>query len=145
MSAADDPNKSAAMSATDEKARAVELLISNLLRIGVVSSLAIVVVGTVMSFLHHPEYITAEHSLQRLTSPGAAFPHTIHEVLQGIREGRGQSVVMIGLLLLIATPVVRVAVSIFAFVYERDRRYVVITTIVLLLLLLSFVLGKAEG
>ena len=142
----DDPNNSAAMSRTDEKARAVELLISNLLRIGVVSSLAIVVIGTVMSFVRHPEYVTGEKALERLTTPGtAAVPHTIRDVLQGVRDGRGQSVVIIGLLLLIATPVVRVAVSIFAFVYEKDRRYVVITTIVLLLLLLSFVLGKAEG
>ncbi len=76
--------------------------------------------------------------------PGAAFPHTIHDVLAGIKDFRGQSIVMIGLLLLIATPVLRVGVSIFAFVYEGDHAYVVITTIVFLLLLLSFVLGKAE-
>jgi uncharacterized membrane protein len=42
---------------------------------------------------------------------------------------------MAGLLLLIATPVLRVAVSMLAFVYQRD----------LTLLLTSFVLGKAGG
>ena len=52
---------------------------------------------------------------------------------------------MVGLMLLIATPVARVAVSILGFVYEHDRRYVIITSIVLALLILSFVLGKAEG
>jgi len=50
--------------------------------------------------------------------------------------------VAFGLLVLIATPVTRVAVSIVAFIRMRDRRYVVITTVVLALLLLSFFLGS---
>jgi uncharacterized membrane protein len=52
---------------------------------------------------------------------------------------------MAGLLLLIATPVLRVAVSVLAFVYQRDRTFVIITSVVLTLLLASFVLGKAGG
>ena len=43
----------------------------------------------------------------------------------------------VGLLLLIATPVVRVAVSAFGFMLERDRIYVAITLAVLLILLAS--------
>jgi len=128
----------------NDRARAVELLISNLLRIGVAASLLIVATGTVISFVHHPDYLTQPPALQRLTTPGAAFPHTIRDVILGVRDFRGQAIVMVGLMLLIATPVARVAVSILGFVYERDRRYVIITTIVLALLLLSFVLGKAE-
>ena len=37
------------------------------------------------------------------------------------------------------------AVSIFAFVYERDPAFVLITSVVLCLLLLSFWLGKVEA
>ena len=133
------------MSAHDERARGVELLISNLLRIGVGASLLIVVFGTIVSFIHHPDYLTQPPALQRLTTAGAAFPHTLRDVVQGVRDFRGQAIVMVGLMLLIATPVARVAVSILGFVYEHDRRYVIITTIVLALLVLSFVLGKAEG
>jgi len=48
---------------------------------------------------------------------------------------------MVGLLLLIATPVMRAAVSIFAFVYQHDRTFVIITSVVLAILLLSFALG----
>jgi uncharacterized membrane protein len=128
-----------------DRARSVELLISNLLRIGVVTSLLVIVAGTMVSFIRHPEYLSQPPALQRLTTPGAAFPHTLRDVIHGLREGRGQSVVIVGLLLLIATPVVRVAVSVLGFVYEGDRRYVVITVIVLALLVVSFVLGKAEG
>ena len=130
----------------DEKVRQVELLISGLLRVGVVTSLLVVLTGTVISFVHHREYLRSTEPLRRLTTPGgAAFPHNVHEVWRGVKEGRGQAIVVVGLLLLIATPVMRVAVSVFAFVYERDPAFVLITSIVLLLLLLSFVLGKAEG
>jgi uncharacterized membrane protein len=57
-------------------------------------------------------------------------------------QGNPQAVVVLGLLVLLVTPVVRVAVSIIAFLLERDWRYVLITSLVLLILLLSFALGK---
>jgi uncharacterized membrane protein len=133
------------MAPHDEKVRNVELLISGLLRVGVVTSLAVVILGTVLSFVHHPEYLSSKTELARLTRPGAAFPHSLANVWDGVRHAQGQAVVVAGLLLLIATPVMRVAVSVLAFVYEKDRVFVVITTIVLAFLLLSFVLGKAGG
>lgn len=46
--------------------------------------------------------------------------------------------------LLIATPVVRVAVSFLLFLAERDWLYARLTMMVLLLLLASFMLGKVE-
>jgi uncharacterized membrane protein len=123
----------------------VEIVISNLLRFGVTVSLALVVAGTMISFAHHREYLMSPPALRRLMSPGAAFPHSIREVLSGLRELRGQSVVVVGLLLLIATPVLRVAVSIIAFAVQRDRIFVIVTSVVLALLLLSFALGRIEG
>ena len=128
----------------DDRVRRVEILISNLLRTGVIASLAIVIFGTVFSFVHHPDYLSSATSLRTLKSP-EAVPHTLSQVIEGVRHGRGQAIVLVGLLLLIATPVVRVAVSILAFVYQHDRTFTLITTLVLALLLLSFVLGKAEG
>ena len=128
-----------------DKVRAVELLISRLLRAGVVTSLVFVVAGTVLSFVHHPEYLTSGPALGRVTTPGAAFPRTPAEVLDGLRQLSGQAVIVVGLLILVATPVLRVAVSIFGFVYERDWTFVAITSIVLGMLILSFVLGKVSG
>ena len=130
---------------SQHKVRQVELLISNLLRLGVGISLAIILLGTAISFTRHPDYATSHTELSRLTRPGAAFPHTLAQVFNGIRHGQGRAIVILGLLLLIATPVLRVAVSVFAFVYERDPTFVIITSIVLALLLLSFLLGKAGG
>jgi uncharacterized membrane protein len=128
----------------DERVRRVEIVISNLLRGGVLASLALVVVGTIISFVHHPEYFNSPADFQRLVEPGAAFPHSLQDVIQGILLFRGQAIVTAGLLLLIATPVMRVAVSIFAFIYQEDRTFTYLTALVLFLLLLSFFLGKVE-
>lgn len=129
---------------SNDRLRAVELLISNVLRAGVVTSLVVIIFGTVVSFIHHPEYIASRPSLAHITRPGAAFPRTIDEVVAGVQQLHGQAFVTVGLLILIATPVMRVAVSIFAFAYERDWTFVLITTVVLALLLLSFALGRGE-
>ena len=128
----------------DQRVRRVELVISNLLRSGVLASLALVIMGTVVTFVHHPEYFSSPADFERLVQPGAAFPHSLGDVIQGILLWRGQAIVTAGLLLLIATPVMRVAVSIFAFIYQEDRTFTLITALVLFLLLLSFFLGKVE-
>jgi uncharacterized membrane protein len=59
-------------------------------------------------------------------------------------NGRGRGLIQLGLLLLIATPIARVAFSIVGFAIERDRLYVVFTLIVLAILLFSL-LGSGFG
>jgi len=110
-----------------------ETLISWLLRIGVGISATLAVIGMLVIIVHHPEHVTGQPM------------HNLREIIESIEHGHGQGIAMLGLLLLIATPVARVAVSIGLFVRERDYTFVVITTTVLFLLLLSFVLGAAGG
>jgi uncharacterized membrane protein len=130
----------------DRKVRQVELLISNVLRIGVGVSLGVIIFGTIVTFIHHRQYMRSPRELEPLTQPSRyTFPRTFAELFLGLREFEGRSIVVTGLLLLIATPVMRVAVSIFAFIYEKDRVFVIVTIIVLSLLLLSFYLGRVEG
>ncbi len=129
----------------DERVRRAELMISTVLRVGVLASLVAIVVGTVVSFVRHPDYFTSTTALARLTHPGAAFPRSVGEVLRGVQALRGQAFVSLGLLLLILTPVVRVAVSVVFFILQKDRLYTLITATVLAILLLSFVLGKAAA
>lgn len=127
-----------------ELVRKVELLISHLLRIGVVSSLIVVVIGLAISFVHHPDYLHSDQ-MQRVISPSHATWDSLRELWVGLIHLRGEAIIMAGLLLLIATPVMRVAVSIVAFIVERDWVFVIVTSFVLAMLVLSFVLGKAEG
>jgi uncharacterized membrane protein len=107
-----------------------------ILQSGVLLSSAVICIGLVLLFVH-PEQLASQNVL--------AFPHTVGEVKSGILALRPQAFITVGLLLLIATPVIRVAASIFAFALEHDRRYVVITTVVLAILLTSFLLGKGGG
>ena len=135
----DDPTKN------EELIHKVERAISNILRGGVILSLFLIACGTALSFTHHSEYMHAHSDTARLLNSKAEFPHTLKETLDGVRSERGQAVVVVGLLVLIATPVIRVGVSIIAFVVEKDAIFVMLTTLVFALLLLSFFLGKAGG
>ncbi|WP_164001318.1 DUF1634 domain-containing protein [Pyxidicoccus caerfyrddinensis] len=121
-----------------------ELLISDLLRYGVLASLTLVTLGTLVTFLRHPDYLVSSEALQRLTAPHPV-PHGLSDVVAGAMAARGQSFVMSGLLVMMAVPVMRVALSLLIFRQQRDTRYVAITTTVLALLVLSFILGAAEG
>lgn len=140
----DEQELSRKASNVDARVRRVELTISNLLRSGVLLSLGLIVLGTIVTFVQHPRYLSEKDQLQRLITPGATFPHSFGDLGAELRQLRGEAIVTLGLLVLIATPVVRVVVSIFAFVYQGDRVYTLITAAVLGLLLLSLVLGRVE-
>jgi uncharacterized membrane protein len=107
-------------------------------------SLFLIIGGTVLSLARHSNYLTRGVSFHRFVQPSNALPHNLAGVAEGLKGFSGMSIVVLGILLLIATPVVRVGVSIFAFIYQRDRLYTLITATVFCLLLLSFVLGKVE-
>ncbi len=117
--------------------------IAILLRGGVLLSIAIVIAGLAFTFIHHPQYVTSKTELGQLTSPTAVYPHTIREVIAQTAAGHGQAMVMLGLLLLIATPIARVAFSVAGFIKEGDRVYVAITVLVLALLIVSLFFGAA--
>lgn len=137
------PNYDNPQTAAEVRVRRVELLISSLLRTGVTLSLVIIFIGTLVTFARHPEYVSQSGGIPGLAPSGPTFPHTVHDVLLGAAQLRGQAIIMLGLLVLLLTPVARVAVSIFAFIYQRDRAFVAITSVVLTVLIISFVLGHA--
>ncbi|MGZ3959257.1 MAG: DUF1634 domain-containing protein, partial [Flavisolibacter sp.] len=62
-------------------------------------------------------------------------------VFTGVLHGRGAHIIQLGVLILIATPVARVAFSIFGFAEEGDRLYIAITLLVLIIILTSMFLG----
>ncbi len=111
----------------------MNVVISWILQGGVLISAAVVCVGLLLLFLH-PEQLSDQQFL--------VFPHSLGQIKDGLLQLQPQAFVALGLLLLVATPVMRVAISILAFALEHDRRYVVITCIVLAILLISFLSGK---
>ena len=127
----------------DPNMRRLEILISRILRVGVISSVTLIVVGMIVTFVQHPDYLSSSAVLDCAVGPGATFPHKFDALLASMQQMRGEAIVTLGLLVLMATPVMRVAVSTLAFIQQRDRTYALITAAVLCLLLLSLVLGRA--
>ena len=113
----------------------VENVIGNLLRAGVILSAAVVGLGAIVYLVHHG-HAPADY---RVFQGEPTELRTIHGIITEASARSGRGIIQFGLLLLIATPVARVAFSIFGFAEEKDRMYVVFTTIVLLILLYSLI------
>jgi uncharacterized membrane protein len=115
----------------------LERIIGTLLQVGVVLSGALVVAGGVIYLIRHgsepPRYGTfaGEPSELRTLSGIVAYALSMH----------GRGIIQLGLLILIATPVARVAISAVAFALERDWLYVAVTSVVLAVLLFSLAGG----
>ena len=114
------------------------------LRAGVLISIVIIIVGSTITFVHHPDYFSSRPALGELTSPKAHFPNTLADVFTGVRDMRGQAIIALGLIVLIATPVARVIMSVFVFLVEHDWLYTAITTAVVIILFISFSIGLVE-
>jgi uncharacterized membrane protein len=120
--------------------RRMEVILGNLLRAGVLLSGAVVLAGACVYLSRHA-HDTADYRIFR--GEPSEF-RTIPGVLRSVMNGRGRGLIQLGLLLLIATPIARVAFSIAGFAVEGDRMYVVFTVIVLVILLFSL-LGSGMG
>jgi uncharacterized membrane protein len=78
---------------------------------------------------------------QRGPNEPAGEHDKIGEVIQGSEHADGVSLINLGLLLLMATPVLRIAVLTLGWFMTSDRRFAVIALAVLVLLAISIVLG----
>jgi uncharacterized membrane protein len=120
--------------------RRIEIILGNLLRTGVLISAAVVLLGACIYLYRHAH----EPADYRVFRGEPSEYRTIRGVIQSVMNGRGQGIIQLGLLLLIATPIARVAFSVAGFAIERDRLYVAFTLLVLAILLYSF-LGSGIG
>jgi uncharacterized membrane protein len=117
----------------------VDQAIGGVLRLGVIIAAAVTFVGGWLLVLQHGREPIAHRTFQG--EPAAL--ESIVGIVRGALSLNGASIAQLGLLLLIATPVARVAFTLVAFALQRDRKYVVITSIVLTLLVYALVFGKA--
>ena len=115
--------------------RRMDIVIGNLLRSGVVLSALIVFLGAVIYLVRHG----SSHADYRVFRGEPSDLRTVGGIVRQVIAVRGRGIIQLGLLFLIATPVVRVAFSIFGFAEEEDRLYVVIASVVLLVLAYSLI------
>jgi uncharacterized membrane protein len=107
------------------------ILVSTVLIVGVSTSAVLIAAGFLGSLL------VGWDGSRGGASTGTPPTTDFGSLLAGLRALRPIALAQAGLLVLLATPVVRVATSVVAFWLERDGLYVVITGIVLAVLLAS--------
>lgn len=122
---------------TDQK---LENIVGNLLRTGVSLAALVVLLGGIVYLTRHGREPASYRVFRGEPSDLKSLPGIIRAAL-GL-HGRG--IIQFGLLLLIATPVFRVALSIWGFAAEKDHMYMLFTTIVLIVLLYSL-LGSGSA
>ena len=115
---------------TDQR---IEMAVGKLLQTGVILAATVVLIGAVIYLARHawePVGYGVFHG-------EPAEYRTIPGILHGVATWRGRGFIQLGLLLLIATPVARVAFAVWGFAEEKDKMYVGFTLIVLAVLLYS--------
>jgi uncharacterized membrane protein len=105
---------------------ALEVLVSRVLRGGVLLAAVVTAVGAVLYLAQHP---------------GRAIDYSTFTGAPLSAGSPGESIMALGLLLLVATPVARVALLAVAFLLEHDRLYTTVSTLVLTVLLVSIITG----
>jgi uncharacterized membrane protein len=107
--------------------------LGKLLRFGVLASLFIVLIGASLYLYQHGSEMPAYRKF--LGEPKRLSGFDL--VWQSAWQGRGRSIIQLGLFILIATPVARIVFSVIGYIREKDYLYVIITLIVLGVILFS--------
>ena len=118
---------------------AIEQFIGRLLQVGVLLAAAVTLLGGAMLLAHHGQSL-ADY---RVFRGEPEFLRSLAGVLGAAKMGDSRAIVQLGLVLLIATPIARVAFTLVAFALQRDRMYVGVTFVVLVLLLFGLLFGVA--
>jgi len=118
----------------------IEEIVGNLLIAGVSLSAFTVGVGAVIYLARHG-LTPADY---RVFHGEPSDLKTLSGIFHSARRLSGRGIIQLGLVMLIATPVVRVAFSIWGFAEEHDRLYLIFTGIVLIILLYSL-LGSGSA
>jgi uncharacterized membrane protein len=116
----------------DEKAarqgRNLNWVVHGVLIVGLGLSTILMVLGLALDFVRHQELPTMAPDLR--------------EVFHRTAEFRPSGFLTLGLLVLVATPILRVLGSFIAFLYEHDWRYAAVTAVVLVVVGLSLLFGR---
>ena len=128
------PTPDAAHAAAD---RRLARRIARLLRAGVLLSAAVTLVGGVLLLLARGGAPADLAVFPRPTPP----PSDLAAIVRGALALEPRALTQLGVVLLVLTPVARVALTFVDFVRRRDRAYVVLSGLALLLLVGGIALG----
>jgi uncharacterized membrane protein len=115
----------------------IEVIIGSLLRTGVLIAAATVFAGGIVYLAHYGGTLENYKIFRGEPADLRGVGGIIHDAI----TLRSRGLIELGLLLLIATPVTRVAFSILAFAVQHDRLYILVTVFVLAVLTFSLLGG----
>ena len=121
--------------------QSLERMVSVLLKSGVLVSGGVVLAGGVLYMFRHGGELASYQDFHGAPSIDRIVPQIVH----GAVQLRARSVIQVGVLLLIFTPVARVVLSMVGFAMEKDRTFVTISAIVLAVLLFSLIRGATAS
>jgi uncharacterized membrane protein len=116
----------------------LEELLGYVLRSGVMLAAVVVVLGGI---LYLGRYGTSAPNYHVFRGEPTDL-RNVSGIIMNTLQFRSRGIIQLGLLLLIATPIARVVLSIIGFIRQRDASYVLVTLIVLFLLLYSLMGGR---
>jgi uncharacterized membrane protein len=134
-----DVNKNVTKTSNEQQ---LEYLLSNLMKYGVLIASAVVLLGGILYLIHHGSEPVEYHFFQAEPLEFRSPAGVVKAVLSGSDAYGGlrlRGIIQLGLLLLIATPILRVFISLLAFLLQRDFIYVIVTLLVLASLTYSLV------
>jgi uncharacterized membrane protein len=111
----------------------LEIVIGKLLRTGVLLSAGVVLLGGVFYLYQHGHSQVEFHHFTAATEGTT----TVSGILRSAGRLESEGFIQLGLLILIATPVARVALAVCGFAVERDWLYVGVSLTVLIVLVAS--------
>jgi len=96
--------------------------------------MSVVVIGLVLYLVQHGKAATDYDTFQKTAFDFSAF-------LNGLTHGSSEAIIALGVICLIATPVMRVVFAIIGFWLEQDYLYTAIALLVLIIIISSMLLG----
>ena len=117
--------------------RDVEKIVGKLLRFGVITASLVVLLGGILFLVQNGTKGRPDYHIFK--GEGNDFI-TFDGIFKGLFTFKPMAIIQFGVLLLIITPILRIIFSLFAFILEKDKLYVVITLIVL-----AIILGSTFG
>jgi len=117
----------------------IEQLIGQVLRYGVLISGTVAIIGGIWYLFQKGSGIA---DYRTFNGEPASFT-SLTGILKGLGSGSATEIIQFGVVILIATPIIRIVFSLISFMLEKDRLYIVVTLIVLLIILFSMFGGLA--
>jgi uncharacterized membrane protein len=116
----------------------LDVAVAGMLRFGVTLAAMVVFAGGVL-LLRHPWSPVPDYAHFRAGGPAL---RTLRGIVHGAIRLEPKSIIQLGLVVLIATPVARVVYCVVGFARQRDRLYVVVSSLVLAVLIYSLTKGR---